>query len=551
MRPTTDASSVPFHMAFWSTRETRNEAERPYAAGSIQVKSPETRTRVAFLQLTDTDLGVIKTWSAACLAAANPMIDDFYAHILRTSETASILKAHSSVERQRPLVTNYLAQMFTGVLDDHYVEYRQVVGRAHERIDLDSNWYVAMYEVIREHMLNAVERSGATVAEYRRFQRAFDRLLQLDIALVVTALTVSRQGRIEALQREESRFLDEVSRALEALANGDFTVRVEGSYAGRNADVQRDFNGAVAELSDTIRRVMTSADEIAATSTAFRESSALLAAGASSQAASVEEVAASLQELSSMTAQSAHHAASARAMADETRSAAEDGVSEMQRLAEAMAHIKAGSDRTARIIKTIDDIAFQTNLLALNAAIEAARAGDAGRGFAVVADEVRSLALRSADAARSTGELLADAAQSAENGVILNQTVLDKLAHIAQQAGRVSGVMHEVAAGTSQQREGVAQITTALDQISVVTQQMASSAEEESAAAVELREHASELSQSMERFSVDTEDVFPAPTPLARNAGGAAPASLPAGAAKGACPFSSRGARGTTPTARG
>lgn len=500
----------------WSSR-SRDAVERVYPRGSITVTDPDVKRRLAFLQITEEDLGVIRVWEAVCRDAAPAMIDAFYAHILQTRETATILNAHSTVDRQRPLVTRYLMGMFTGTLDDDYVEYRRIVGKVHERIDLDSNWYVAMYEVIREFMLKAVRESGASPAELTRFQRAFDRLLQVDIAVVITALTDSRQQRVEELLRGEAmRFLDAISVSLTSLATGDLTTRVAGAFTGRNAEVQRDFNDAIAGLSGTIRFVSESADEILASSAAFKESSAVLADGASTQAASLEEIAASLQELNSMTTQSADHAANARTMADATRAAAADGVTEMRRLADAMTKIKAGSDATARIIKTIDEIAFQTNLLALNAAVEAARAGDAGRGFAVVAEEVRGLALRSAEAARNTTHLIEDSVHSTAEGVALNQVVLDKLAAIAQQAERVSGVMTEVAAGTAQQGEGVSQITIAVEQINLVTQQVAANAEEGSAASMELRERAEQLHSAVRDFETGdgdaSVDVFPGVT---------------------------------------
>lgn len=501
-------------MALWFSRAPRGAPERQYPTGSITISAADTRRRVEFLQLTENDLGVIQAWSDICLAACDPMIDAFYAHILRTPETAAILKAHSTVERQRPLVTRYLAQMFTGSLTDQYIDYRYVVGRAHERIDLDSNWYVAMYEVIREHMLAAVERAGATVAEYRRFQRAFDRLLQLDIAVVVTALTASRQERIVAMQREESRFLEEVSSALAGLANGDFSVRVRGTFAGRNADVQHDFNQAVTDLNATLVSVEHTAGEIDTSSTAFRESSRTLADGATSQAAALEEVSASLSELTAMTTQSARQANQAKDLADASRTSAADGVAAMHQLSAAMTKIQAGTEHTARIIKTIDDIAFQTNLLALNAAIEAARAGDAGRGFAVVADEVRTLALRSAEAARSTATIIAEATQSTADGVSLNATVLDRLAQISRHAAQVSDVMHDVVAGTAQQADGVSQIAIAVEQINVVTQTVASNAEEGNATAMSLGERAVELTDALARFQLDADDNYPMRCPM-------------------------------------
>jgi methyl-accepting chemotaxis protein len=136
-----------------------------------------------------------------------------------------------------------------------------------------------------------------------------------------------------------------------------------------------------------------------------------LAASASEQAASLEETSASLEELSSMTKRNADSARQARSLADTTRSSAETGTQHMKCMVTAMTSIKTSSDSVAKIIKTIDEIAFQTNILALNAAVEAARAGEAGAGFAVVAEEVRSLAQRSATAARETSDQISDALQ--------------------------------------------------------------------------------------------------------------------------------------------
>jgi methyl-accepting chemotaxis protein len=500
------------------------QAEREYPAGQLVVTDPDIRKRIDFLRVTAADLGVIRAWENACRSACDPMIDDFYQFIGRTRETQAIIEKHTTVDRQRPMVTKYVLNMFSGTLDDGYIKYRQHVGQVHERIDLDSNWYVAMYEVIREHMFAAVEKAGATPAEQRRFERAFDRLLNLDIAVVITSLTNARQERVEALLKGEAmRFLDEVSAALSRLADGDLTVSISGDYTERNAEVKAHFNDAMGQLRDAMGGVLRSSDEILTTSDALRQSSGTLADGASTQAAALEEVAASLQELTSMTAQSASNATEARTLADGAQSAAADGLSSMKSLSEQMGRMKSGADATAKIIKTIDEIAFQTNLLALNAAVEAARAGDAGRGFAVVAEEVRALAMRSAEAAKNTAGLIEESVRSVAAGVTLNEAVLDKLALIAKQADRVTSVIGEVAAATVQQEQGVSQIALALEQINQATQAVAAGAEETNAASVELRGSAEELQGGVSRFSVGQVTASPtrptaprvAPPPLA------------------------------------
>ena len=88
----------------------------------------------------------------------------------------------------------------------------------------------------------------------------------------------------------------------------------------------------------------------------------------------------------------------------------------MDKLTTSMGEISKASEETSKIIKTIDEIAFQTNLLALNAAVEAARAGEAGAGFAVVADEVRNLAMRAAEAAKNTANLIEGTVKKVKDG---------------------------------------------------------------------------------------------------------------------------------------
>jgi methyl-accepting chemotaxis protein len=301
-----------------------------------------------------------------------------------------------------------------------------------------------------------------------------------------------------------ARPINEAARVLESVAGRDLTVRMTGEYRGDHAKLKESINTALENLEEALTEVAGATEQVAAAAGQISAGSQSLAEGSSEQASSLEEVSASLQELASMTRQNASNAQEARALAESTRGSAEQGVVSMQRLSEAIDKIKQSSDATARIVRTIDEIAFQTNLLALNAAVEAARAGDAGKGFAVVAEEVRNLAMRSAEAAKNTAELIEEAVQNADGGVSINAEVMGKLEEINGQVEKVGTVMHEIAAASDQQRQGVDQITTAVDQMNSVTQQTAANSEESAATAEELGSQAERMREMVEQFTLSS-----------------------------------------------
>jgi methyl-accepting chemotaxis protein len=158
----------------------------------------------------------------------------------------------------------------------------------------------------------------------------------------------------------------------------------------------------------------------------------------------------------------------------------------MNEMREAMDAIKTSSNDIAKIIKTIDEIAFQTNILALNAAVEAARAGEAGAGFAVVAEEVRALAQRSANSAKETASKIEVAIKNGEHGVVISSKVAEALLVIVEKARKVDELVAEIATASQEQNQGISQINTAVSQMDKVTQSNAASAEETAAAAEEL-----------------------------------------------------------------
>jgi methyl-accepting chemotaxis protein len=298
--------------------------------------------------------------------------------------------------------------------------------------------------------------------------------------------------------------LREASDVLQRIAARDLTARMSGTFRGEYIALQDALNAAVTNLDQALDEVASAAEQVSGAGTEISAGSDALAYGAADQAASLEETTSSLTELSSMARLNAQHAADARALAGRAREIATEGVTEMTELSTAMELITKSSGDTAKIVRTIDEIAFQTNLLALNAAVEAARAGDAGRGFAVVAEEVRSLAIRSAEAAKNTAVLIEESVKHARTGSRLNGVVQAKLVEINGQVQSLSAVIGEIANTSEQQAQGVDQLTAAASQMNSTTQSVASNAEEAASAAVELSSQARTMQDLVQSFVISS-----------------------------------------------
>jgi methyl-accepting chemotaxis protein len=235
------------------------------------------------------------------------------------------------------------------------------------------------------------------------------------------------------------------------------------------------------------------ADQTVSAAGQVSSASQSLAEGASEQAASLEETSSSLEEISSMTKRNTANAEKVNELARQARAAADTGASDMQAMAAAMTDIKTSGDDIAKIIRTIDEIAFQTNILALNAAVEAARAGEAGMGFAVVADEVRNLAQRAAASAKETAAKIENSVSKTAHGVQLTERVAKSLQEIVGKARQVDELAAEVASASKEQTQGIEQVNLAVSQVDKVTQSNAAGAEESASAAEELNAQAESL----------------------------------------------------------
>jgi methyl-accepting chemotaxis protein len=264
-------------------------------------------------------------------------------------------------------------------------------------------------------------------------------------------------------------------------------------YLVMQRTVSKPINHIITDLSASANMV----ESVASRSTTASKS---LAERASQQAASLEETSASLEEISSMTNQNAENATQANDLMTETNQVMLDANKAMDQLNLAMKDISTANEETTKIIKTIDEIAFQTNLLALNAAVEAARAGEAGAGFAVVADEVRNLAMRAAEAAKDTGQLLEGTNSHVNKGVELMQLTDESFKKAAEQTQKTATILGEITTASKEQSTGIGQVSQAIHDLDEVTQHNAADADGDLQVAADMEYQSQQLNEYVNKL---------------------------------------------------
>lgn len=246
-------------------------------------------------------------------------------------------------------------------------------------------------------------------------------------------------------------------------------------------------------INRTIEKLTETAEQVTFASSQVSSASQSLAEGASEQASSLEETSSSLEEMSSMTRQNVDNAQQADQLSNESIDNLKNANASMKSLIQSMEETSTASGNVAKIIKTIDEIAFQTNLLALNAAVEAARAGEAGAGFSVVADEVRNLALRSAEASGNTQELVQNIIQKIEEGSGLVKETDHRYRKVFLSVEKVTELAREISAASQEQAQGIEQVNRAVAEMDKITQQTSANAEESASASEEMNTQAEQM----------------------------------------------------------
>jgi len=296
--------------------------------------------------------------------------------------------------------------------------------------------------------------------------------------------------------------VEEASKVMGAMAEGDLSVEMTGDYVGDHAILKNSLNSTINSMNGIISQVLTTVGQVETGSTQVSSSSQSLSQSATEQASALQQIGATMQQINSQAKQNEHNAVQANSLAVETRGSAEGGNEKMVNLKKAMSEINEASGNVAKIIKAIDEIAFQTNLLALNAAVEAARAGKHGKGFTVVAEEVRNLAQRSAKAAKETAEMIESSIKKAMIGSGIAEDTSKSLAEINLKVAKVTDIISEISSASKEQAAGTLQINQGLSQLDRVTQQNTATAEQAAAASEELSSQASELKSMLRKFKL-------------------------------------------------
>ena len=319
------------------------------------------------------------------------------------------------------------------------------------------------------------------------------------LALVIVAALVGTAALVRAIRRPVQQAIV----LADAIAAGRIDQNASTTRADEFGDLMRALDRMAGALSTAIGQVRQASDSIHTASAEIAAGNLDLSQRTEHAASHLQQTAGSVAQLTASVRQSADAAAQANQLAASAQSVAQRGGDVVSQVVSTMDEINASSKRIADIIGTIDGIAFQTNILALNAAVEAARAGEQGRGFAVVASEVRSLAQRSAEAAREIKTLIGTSVDKVESGARLVQDAGSTMNEIVASVQRVSDIIGEITAASSEQSQGIGQVNQSVMQLDQMTQQNAALVEEAAAAASSLEQQAQTLQSAVATFKLN------------------------------------------------
>ncbi len=366
-----------------------------------------------------------------------------------------------------------------------------VIDAGGERIGIVAEWQDRTDEVAVEQEVNAIVQAAR---EGNLSQR-------IDLSNKDGFIYGLSDG-VNELVGVSERVISDTVDALSRIARGDLTQKMEGEYSGIFAQLKSDVNTTFDQLCEVVEKIQTGSTSVASASARIANGNSALSVRTEQQAASLEQTAAAMEEMTATVRGTADNVRQADELVLEARQQAKVGGDVVGKAVEAMAGINEASARISNIISVIDEISFQTNLLALNAAVEAARAGEQGRSFAVVASEVRDLAGHSAQAAKEIKDLITDSSLQVEKGSELVNQSGEALTAIVDSVEKVTAIMGEISAASSEQADGIEQVSNSVNAMDEGTRQTAVMVDDVTGESGALGKQAEELQEMMSFFSV-------------------------------------------------
>ncbi len=459
------------------------------------------------------DLAALKQVITASLDGS---LDAFYRKAKTVPDTARFFSSEAHINHAKSMQIKHWTHISSATFDNDYVTAVTAIGRTHARLGLEPRWYIGGYALILEGIIKAVvekelkgflvEKKGKKVAKDVTVAIKAA-LLDMDysISVYLEALAEERakaEAEQQRMKDEQQHVLSLLNDALNHMAQGDLTSRLDGKLAAEFDELKNNFNMAVANLSGAFSEIIEESHKISENTRELTSSTDDMARRTEQQAASLEQTAAALDQITTISKQSALRTQQAQDIVKSSAEEAQRSRHVVIEAVEAMSAIEESSQRITQIVSVIDEIAFQTNLLALNAGVEAARAGEAGKGFAVVAQEVRELAQRSANAAKEIRALIDKSSQDVTHGVsLVNRTgealnsIGGKVDHIQEHIGAITQAVQE-------QAMGIQEINSAISSMDQLTQQNAAMVEETNAATHGLSDVSTNLAELVRRFNV-------------------------------------------------